>query len=304
MTVEEKGDLYKVLCDDAGVIKRRYKPTFEDLGRANLINVVNAAFYDVNKPITTEKELWDIAYKAGKAIYGANIEAGKRSAVYQYHGLRNLYHRSVDLWNYTERVKEILRLEVDRYIKITELMTRLLNNSDNKAVLLVNLNYSLDLMHDITCDFAMLSTLNSIYGAYLIFIGLGKAYSLPEMKELASYSFIKERLENEATDASNTLHIVMEPIIIQLDDMKYKDRFNSHPTCFFFEIPMMAYNRIEEIEEEIRREEDTFFKSDELKDIIESLSNYEIVANNPITSLSEIAGYGGYSAFLETQPKG
>jgi len=46
MATKEKDQFYIELCEKAGVIKRKLKPTTKHLGQAILINFINAIFYD------------------------------------------------------------------------------------------------------------------------------------------------------------------------------------------------------------------------------------------------------------------
>jgi len=144
-------------------------------------------------------------------------------------------------------------------------------------------------------------TLNIIHGADLLFEALSNTYDLPEIKKLKnSYTNIEGMLEAGAKQSKELYNAIVEKIT-KLEG--YKEKFYTEEIDYFFRTPNIACEYIFHIKDKTDKEQTTFADK-ELESIIESLSNHEIVLNNPITSLAGIAGYGGYSIFMESQPKG
>ena len=299
MATKEKDQFYIELCEKAGVIKRKLKPTTKHLGQAILINFINAIFYDVTEPIFDVQELWRVSDRYSRSHQYIDDPQGQQSlSSYQCHGYYNMYNRLIDLWNYIGQSKRFLEVATDHYFLITELINELIADDANIES---NLDYSFDMMTQASKELKIYFTLNFIHGADLMFEALSNTYDLPEIKKLKnSYTNIEGMLEAGAKQSKELYNAIVEKIT-KLEG--YKEKFYTEEIDYFFRTPNIACEYIFHIKDKTDKEQTTFADK-ELESIIESLSNHEIVRNNPITSLAGIAGYGGYSIFMESQPKG
>jgi len=299
MATKEKDQFYIELCEKAGVIKRKLKPTTKHLGQAILINFINAVYYDVEEPIFSYNDLWKVSDRYSRSHQYIDDPQGQQSlSSYQCHGYYNMYNRLIDLWNYIGQSKRFLEVATDHYFLITELINELIADDANIES---NLDYSFDMMTQASKELKIYFTLNFIHGADLLFEALSNTYDLPEIKKLKnSYTNIEGMLEAGAKQSKELYNAIVEKIT-KLEG--YKEKFYTEEIDYFFELPNIACEYIFHIKDKTDKEQTTFADK-ELESIIESLSNHEIVRNNPITSLAGIAGYGGYSIFMESQPKG
>lgn len=298
MATKEKDQFYIELCEKAGVIKRKLKPTTKHLGQAILINFINAVYYDVEEPIFSYNDLWKVSDRYGRSQYTDDPQGQQSLSSYQHHGYYNMYNRLIDLWNYIGQSKRFLEVATDHYFLITELINELIADDANIES---NLDYSFDMMTQASKELKIYFTLNFIHGGDLLFEALSNTYDLPEMRRLKnSYTNIEGMLEAGAKQSKELYNAIVEKIT-KLEG--YKEKFYTEEIDYFFELPNIACEYIFHIKDKTDKEQTTFADK-ELESIIESLSNHEIVRNNPITSLAGIAGYGGYSIFMESQPKG
>lgn len=299
MATKEKDQFYIELCEKAGVIKRKLKPTTKHLGQAILINFINAVYYDVEEPIFSYNDLWKVSDRYSRSHQYIDDPQGQQSlSSYQCHGYYNMYNRLIDLWNYIGQSKRFLEVATDHYFLITELINELIaDDADIES----NLDYSFDMMTQASKELEIYFTLNIIHGGDLLFEALSNTYDLPEMRRLKNnYTNIKGMLQAGAEQSKELYNAIVEKIT-KLEG--YKEKFYTEEIDYFFELPNIACGYIGSIEKRADKEQLTFADK-ELETIIESLSNHEIVLNNPITSLAGIAGYGGYTVFMESQPKG
>jgi len=299
MATKEKDQFYIELCEKAGVIKRKLKPTTKHLGQAILINFINAIFYDETEPIFDVQELWRVSDRYSRSHQYIDDPQGQQSlSSYQHHGYSNMYNRLIDLWNFLGQSKQFLEVATDHYFLMTELISGLIaEDADIES----NLDYSFDMMTQASKELEICFTLNIIHGGDLLFEALSNTYDLPEMRRLKNnYTNIKGMLEAGAKQSKELYNAIVEKIT-KLEG--YKEKFYTEEIDYFFELPNIACGYIGSIEERADKEQ-LAFADKELETIIESLSNHEIVWNNPITSLAGIAGYGGYTVFMESQPKG
>ena len=298
MATKEKDQFYIELCEKAGVIKRKLKPTTKHLGQAILINFINAVYYDVEEPIFSYNDLWKVSDRYGRSQYTDDPQGQQSLSSYQHHGYYNMYNRLIDLWNYIGQSKRFLEVATDHYFLITELINELIADDANIES---NLDYSFDMMTQASKELKIYFTLNFIHGADLMFEALSNTYDLPEIKKLKnSYTNIEGMLEAGAKQSKELYNAIVEKIT-KLEG--YKEKFYTEEIDYFFRTPNIACEYIFHIKDKTDKEQTTFADK-ELESIIESLSNHEIVRNNPITSLAGIAGYCGYSIFMESQPKG
>ena len=298
MATKEKDQFYIELCEKAGVIKRKLKPTTKHLGQAILINFINAVYYDVEEPIFSYNDLWKVSDRYGRSQYTDDPQGQQSLSSYQHHGYYNMYNRLIDLWNYIGQSKRFLEVATDHYFLITELINELIADDANIES---NLDYSFDMMTQASKELKIYFTLNIIHGADLLFEALSNTYDLPEIKKLKnSYTNIEGMLEAGAKQSKELYNAIVEKIT-KLEG--YKEKFYTEEIDYFFRTPNIACEYIFHIKDKTDKGQTTFADK-ELESIIESLSNHEIVRNNPITSLAGIAGYGGYSIFMESQPKG
>ena len=298
MATKEKDQFYIELCEKAGVIKRKLKPTTKHLGQAILINFINAVYYDVEEPIFSYNDLWKVSDRYGRSQYTDDPQGQQSLSSYQHHGYSNMYNRLIDLWNYLGQSKQFLEVATDHYFLMTELISGLIaEDADIES----NLDYSFDMMTQASKELEIYFTLNIIHGGDLLFEALSNTYDLPEMRRLKNnYTNIKGMLQAGA-EQSDKLYNVMIQKVAKLEE--FQKKFYTEEIDYFFELPNIACGYIGSIEERADKEQ-LAFADKELETIIESLSNHEIVWNNPITSLAGIAGYGGYTVFMESQPKG